>query len=86
MAERVNVSESKKGSKFPWDFIIFIISIAGSAYGNFFRVYNATNLTPGDKFFYFLTIMWYLYFPGMFAEYYGNPEKSNKSNKFNEIK
>lgn len=76
------MSEIEKKSKYSWESVVFIISIPFSIYANFFLVLNALDLTLGDKFFYFLTIMWYIYFPGIFAKYYGDPEKSVKPNKF----
>ena len=80
MTESVN-SESKEESKNKKKLIKFIFSIIYTAVSNLFLVNNAVNLTLGDKFFYFLTIMWYLYFPAIFAEFYGNPEKIKKENK-----
>lgn len=78
MVKSVNMSELDKKSKFHQELLKFIFTLAITGVVNFFRVINAANLTPGDKFFYYLTIMWYLYFPTIFAKYFGNLENSNK--------
>ncbi len=74
MVKGVSMSENTEESKEYKKILKIIFSLVITLVGNFSLVFKAANITLGDRFFYFLTITWYLYFPFVFAKYYGNDE------------
>jgi len=74
MVKGVSISENTEESKEYKKILKIIFSLVITLVGNFSLVFKAANITLGDRFFYFLTITWYLYFPFVFAKYYGNDE------------